>query len=224
MPAIFNAFIFDLNGTIIDDMDYHIKAWYKIFNRLGAPLTYEETREQCYGKNEEVLERVLPGKFSGEEKTEIGISKEKQYRKEFRPHLKLIDGLDKFLCKTKETGIKMGIGSAAIMDNVDFVLDGLHIRHYFDAIVSADNVQLSKPHPETFLKCAAELNVNPSMCLVFEDSAKGIESAAQAGMKTVVLTTMHKKEEFKDYDNHIVSYIKDYRKISTDLFSKAYQL
>lgn len=213
MP-LFKAFLFDLNGTIIDDMEYHVKAWYKIFNDLGIHLTYEETKAECYGKNEEVIERVMPGRFSDKEKKEMGFEKEKQYQREFRPHLKLIDGLDNFLKETKEGGIKIALGSAAVMYNVDFVLDGLNIRHYFDVIVSADDVKFSKPHPETFLQCAEKLNLAVSECLVFEDAPKGIESAINAGMKSVVLTTMHDRNEFEKYDSHILTYGKNYQEIS----------
>src|SRR5205814_2079492 len=112
---------------------------------------------ECYGKNEEVLERIFPGRFTMEEKTKIGLEKEKQYRVEFKPHLKLIKGLDNLLKKTYDQGIKMAIGSAAIACNIDFVLDGLLIRKYFDVIVGADDVTHSKPDPETFIKCAEGL-------------------------------------------------------------------
>ncbi len=192
----YKAFLFDLNGTMIDDMDYHIKAWHRILNELGAAISLERTREECYGKNYELLERIFPGRFSNEEKYIMSIEKEKQYQREFRPNLKLIAGLDGFLKKSYEKGIKMAIGSAAIMFNIDFVLDGLNIRHYFDALVSADNVQHSKPDPETYLKCAELLNIAPGECLVFEDAPKGVESALRAGMDSVVLTTMHQPEEF----------------------------
>ncbi|MES1214050.1 MAG: HAD family phosphatase [Bacteroidota bacterium] len=195
------AFLFDLNGTMIDDMSYHIHAWHRIFNRLGLDISLEKTKLECYGKNQEVLERAFPARFSEEEKVLMGFEKEKQYQEDFRPNLKLIDGLAEFLNKSFKKGIKMGIGSAAIMYNVDFVLEGLSIRHYFDAIVSADDVTISKPHPETFLKCAEELNVDPSECIVFEDSPKGVEAAQKAGMKAIVLTTMHAAEEFENYDN-----------------------
>ena len=103
----------------------------------------------------------------------------------------------------------MAIGSAAIMYNIDFVLDELGIRHYFDVLVSADNVSDSKPNPETWLQCADKIGVSPDRCLVFEDSIKGVESALNAGMDCVVITTMHLKEEFAAYTN-IVSFIDDY--------------
>src|SRR5215203_2676317 len=93
-----------------------------------------------------------------------------------------------------QAGIKIAIGTAAIMNNVDYVLDGVHIRHYIDAIVCADDVHESKPHPETFLKCAEVLGVAPNNCLVFEDSPKGAESAFNAGMDCIIVTTLHKPE------------------------------
>jgi beta-phosphoglucomutase-like phosphatase (HAD superfamily) len=103
----------------------------------------------------------------------------------------------------------MAIGSAAIMFNIDFVLDELGIRGYFEALVSADNVRESKPSPETWLLCAQNLGVDPKSCLVFEDSLKGVESALNAGMDCVVITTMHQRDEFKQYPN-IVSFIDDF--------------
>src|SRR5688500_6355776 len=111
----YKAFLFDLNGTMIDDMAYHVKAWHGIINNLGANLSMEEGKQQCYGKNSELLERVFPGRFSEEEKDKIGFLIEEQYQAEFRPNLRLISGLDIFLQNACEQKIKMGIGSAAIV-------------------------------------------------------------------------------------------------------------
>ena len=117
------AFLFDLNGTMIDDMDFHIKAWHTILNDLGANISIERVKEECYGKNGELLERVFPGRFSEEEKTKMSFDKEAAYQKAFRPSLKLINGLDEFLARASKENIPMAIGSAAILFNIDFVLD-----------------------------------------------------------------------------------------------------
>jgi beta-phosphoglucomutase len=209
MTKNYKAFLFDLNGTMIDDMAFHIKAWHRIVNELGANLTLEEVKRECYGKNHDLLDRVFPGRFSVEEKNRMSIEKEKQYQLEFRPYLKLINGLTEFLAEAKKQGIKMAVGSAAIMFNIDFVLDGLHIRHYIDAIVSADDVAFSKPAPETFLSCAEKLGITPADCLVFEDAPKGVEAAANAGMDCFVLTTMHPEEDFTKYKN-VVGFGEDF--------------
>jgi beta-phosphoglucomutase len=209
------AFLFDLNGTMIDDMGYHTEAWHEILNNdLGAQLSREAVKMEMYGKNHELLVRVFgEDRFTEDEKDQISFEKEKRYQQRYKPHLKLIDGLDSFLKKADSKGIKMAIGSAAITFNVDFVLDGLNIRQYFPVIISADNVHISKPDPETFLKGAEGLGVNPENCIVFEDNPKGVEAARRAGMKCVVLTTMHEEYEFEGLDNILV-FVNDY----TDVF------
>ena len=103
----------------------------------------------------------------------------------------------------------MAIGSAAIPANISFVLDGLHIRYFFSCLVSADDVQYSKPDPETYLKCSRSLGIAPAECIVFEDTPKGVEAASNAGMQTIVITTMHKPPEFSVFKN-VLFFIEDY--------------
>jgi beta-phosphoglucomutase len=203
------GFIFDMNGTIIDDMPWHIKIWNQMFNELGAEHTLEQSKEQLYGKNGEILERIFPGRFTDAEKDALEIEKEKRYQQLYRSEMKLINGLDAFFVKAFENNIAIGLGTAAIKFNVDFILDGLHIRKYFKSIVTAEDVTISKPHPETFLKCAALLNTASADCIVFEDSPKGVETALNAGMQCVVITTMHTAEEFKHYPN-VICIVNDY--------------
>ena len=209
------AFIFDLNGTMINDMQYHANAWYDILNNdLKAGLTWDEVKVQMYGKNDELLERIF-GKdhFSPQQTEELSIEKERRYQQAYLPKLALINGLQGFLEKSAKEKIPMAIGSAAIPFNIDFVLDNLHLRHFFRAIVSADDVTISKPDPETFIRCAELLGVSPSHCLVFEDAPKGVEAARNAGMFCIVLTTMHSRHEFEMYDN-VLLYIEDYQSLA----------
>src|ERR1700744_4024890 len=140
MGKKYKAFLFDLNGTMIDDMDYHILAWHHIVTGLGAKISRERMKAECYGKNDELLERIFPGRFSQQEKERLGLEKEKAYQDAFRPRLRLMDGLRECLEQKSEKGIKNAIGSAAIRYNIDFVVDGVRIRKYIDAIVSADDV------------------------------------------------------------------------------------
>ncbi len=199
------AFIFDLNGTMINDMEYHTKAWMNLLNNeLGGNFTWDEVKQQMYGKNPEVLVRMFgPDRFTLDEMNDLSLEKEKRYQEAYLSQLQLLPGLNNFLEKAYQKGIPMAIGSAAIPFNIDYVLDNLNIRHYFKAIVSADDVALSKPHPETYLKVAELLNVAPTDCLVFEDVPKGAEAAENAGMQCVVLTTTHQQDEFTNLTNVI---------------------
>jgi len=199
------AFIFDLNGTMINDMEFHTKAWINLLNtELGGNFTWAEVKQQMYGKNPEVIVRMFgPDRFTLEEMNRLSYEKEKRYQEEYLSQLQLLPGLASFLEHAYLKGIPMAIGSAAIPFNIDFVLDNLNIRHYFKVIVSADDVVLSKPHPETYLKAAELLGVPPAHCVVFEDVPKGAEAAANAGMDAVILTTTHQRDEFDNLPNVI---------------------
>ncbi|TSJ44817.1 HAD family phosphatase [Fluviicola chungangensis] len=131
------------------------------------------------------------------------------YRELYRPHLALIQGLGGFLRQADQSGVLMAIGSAATNFNIDFVLDNLDIRSYFNAIVGAEDVIESKPDPEVFLKGAGLLGVEPESCVVFEDVPKGAEAALNAGMSAIIVTTTHMEEEFANYPN-VLFFISDY--------------
>ena len=208
------AFLFDLNGTVIDDMHYHAEAWFDILNNdLGAGLTWEEVKVQMYGKNDELLIRIFgDNHFSQERIKELSVEKERRYQLAYLPQLKLMKGLQQFLDQSNAAGIKMAIGSAAIPFNIDFVLTNLQLYKYFPVVVTADDVLISKPHPETFLKCAQLLEVKAKDCIVFEDAPKGVESACNAGMSCFVLTTTHPKEDFVAYAN-IIGFASDYSEL-----------
>src|SRR5690606_29477161 len=116
------AFLFDLNGTMIDDMDFHLRVWHHVLTKeLGSSLTLEEVRGHMYGKNHELLVRVFgEDHFSPQEMDAISQRKEEQYQELFKPHLKLLPGLTEFLEKAKQKDIRMAIGSAAIPFNINF--------------------------------------------------------------------------------------------------------
>jgi len=205
-----SAFIFDMNGTMIDDMHFHTRAWYQVLSQLGAGLSIEQTKLHMYGKAEEMFDRIFgPGKFNDQELQEIILNKELAYQDEFRPHLKLIDGLGAFLQKARAAGIGLAIGTAAPKTNVDYVMDGLQLHSLFPVIIGAEDVTTSKPDPEVFLSAAAGLKTAPEKCIVFEDSPKGVEAAQRGGMKAVVVTTFHEPGDFAHLSN-VLMCVKDY--------------
>jgi beta-phosphoglucomutase len=206
----YKGFIFDMNGTMIDDMAYHELAWHDVLvNQLSAPLTLEQVRLQLYGTHVEMFYRIFgESKFTRAEIDEISTRKEQRYRDEFLPSLKLIDGLDSFLRRSQQKGISLSIGTAAPPENVDFVLDNLKIRHYFPVIVGQPDVRISKPDPEVFVKAAALMSLMPGDCLVFEDSPKGIEAARRAGIDAVAVTSFHTAKELAN--DNVVAVISNY--------------
>ena len=207
------AFIFDMDGTLVDNMGYHELAWQSLLSDMGKEMSIEELRHVAYGKNEEVLERVFLKKHTDEELEKLFKIKEVKYRTLYTPHLKLIAGLLPFLTKAKAMGIPMAIGTGAGIRNLNFVLDGTEIRHFFEGIVVADDVRYGKPHPETFLKAAQLLGVSPANCIVFEDVQSGLEAAHRAGMQSVALTTTYSKAFLSGFPS-VIEVVSDYESIS----------
>ncbi len=206
------ALIFDMDGTMVDNMMVHHRAWQQKLAEIGLNLTLEEVIANCHGKNDEILQRLFGEKYNFEERDRISYEKEAVYREVFLKDLKLIDGLNDMLKTAFKMGIPMGIGTAARPENVDYVLDNLNIRHYFKAIVTSADVDKGKPDPSVFLMVADILGVKYSNCLVFEDSPTGAKTAVNAGMKAIILTTTHKAEEFSEFSS-VLKCLPDYTSI-----------
>lgn len=207
------AIIFDMDGTMIDNMMVHHRAWHKKLNSLGLELSLEEVMEKVHGVNVEILERLFGDRFTPEERVQISWEKEEAYREIYRPELKLIPGLTGFLQELTASDLQMAVASAAPPENVDFVMDNLALRHYFPHILHSESVENGKPHPEIYLKTADRLGVHPSECVVFEDSPVGSTAASRAGCSVVVVTTTHEAAEFADIPG-VKGYIKDFSEVS----------
>ena len=205
--------IFDMDGTMVDNMMVHHKAWQQRLEQAGLTMTLEEVIATCHGKNDDILVRLFGDKYNLEERNKISDEKEAIYRTVFLDQLQLIAGLPQLLEEAHQHQIPMGIGTAAGIENVNFVLDNLNIRHYFKTIVCSTDVEKGKPHPEVFFKVADQLGLSYNQCLVFEDSPTGAKTALNAGMKAIILTTTHKAEEFENIAS-VLRCVEDYTEIS----------
>lgn len=211
--------IFDMDGTMVDNMMIHHRAWQAKLRELGLDLSIEEVMKKVHGINEEILERLFGDALTPEQRKQFSFEKEATYRNIFKPELKLVDGLHDLLLDMKEQGVPMGIGSAAPPENVNFVLDNLNIRHFFNSVLNAQHVEKGKPDPEVYLKVADQLKCVPKDCLIFEDSPTGAEAAMRANCKTIIITTTHSVSEFAQFPN-IIKFIKDFRELKSGFLNQ----
>ena len=207
------AIIFDMDGTMIDNMMIHHRAWQRQLHQAGLDWTLEEVKEKIHGVNIEIIKKLFGDQFTEQERIDFSAAKEAEYRRIYTPQIKLIDGLQAFLDKIKTANIPMGIGTAAPGNNANWVLDTLDLRDYFQCIFHSGDVQNGKPHPEVFLKVADAMKIPIEDCVVFEDSVAGAETALNAGCKAVIVTTTHSKEEFAHFP-HIIKFIDNYDEIN----------
>ena len=203
------AIIFDMDGTMVDNMMIHHKAWQETLLELGLDWDLEKIRQEVHGVNVEILKRLFGSRFNSEERETISFEKEERYRQIYKPDLKLIKGLTTFLDQLSKKGIPLAVGSAAPPGNVDFVLDNLKLRDKFLYVLHSDSVSQGKPHPEIYLKLSALLGYEPKDIVVFEDSPTGAKAASEAGCPCVVITTTHTAHEFEGISG-IVRFIEDY--------------
>ncbi len=189
------AFIFDMDGTLVDNMRFHGAAWQKMLAENGIEADAKDFLVKTAGRTNR---EIIPNFFTdaGEEKLlELGGRKETLYRKLFLPHRKVVEGTIQFLTEANNLGIRMAVATAAPIANMEFILDGLDLRRFFTAITTAADVANGKPNPEIFLKSAEKLNVEPKNCLVFEDAINGFEAANRAGMKSIGIATVNSIED-----------------------------
>ncbi len=212
---IMKGVIFDMDGTMVDNMMTHHRAWQRKLVALGLELSLEEVKEKVHGVNTEILERLFGDRFTPEERLEISREKEAEYRAIFRSELRLIKGLPEFLDELAATGIPMAVGTAAPPENMDFVLDELNIRHYFQGVFHAGSVSRGKPDPEIFEMAAGSMGLSPRDCLIFEDSPTGAEAARRAGSSTIIITTTHQEAEFRQFPN-VKKCIPDFSGVTVD--------
>jgi beta-phosphoglucomutase len=139
----------------------------------------------------EVLRHFLGNRFSDAELAQLSAQKEFLYRVLFRKKLKATKGLLAFLKAAETLKIPMALATGGGKANIDFILDGLSIRTYFQSVLGAGDVKHGKPNPEIYLKSADALGLLPEQCFVFEDALPGIEAAHRAGMRIIGIATTH---------------------------------
>jgi beta-phosphoglucomutase family hydrolase len=195
MKQRIRAVLFDLDGTLVDNMKAHIEAWIVVGRKLGRELTSEEILRDFSGrKNEEILPKVAGRPLTPAELEALAEEKEALYRELYAPDLRLLDGAAALLDELATHGVACGIASAAPRKNRDFVLNGLGLRSRMGAIVGAEEVTRGKPAPDLFLEAARRLGCEPHATLVFEDAVLGVQAGRAAGMTVCAVTTSESSE------------------------------
>ena len=199
--------IFDMDGTLIQNMPFHMRAFDVQAERHNYKLTQPVTN-RFYGRhNDEIFLNVVEPwvvekfglQFLSEEKEAI-------YRELYAGNVRLTDGLAELLADAAAKGVKCYIGSAGPRVNVELIWNGAELDGKIDGYICGDDVVNFKPHPEIFLKSCERMELNPKDCVVFEDAISGIKAGFAAGCKVVALNTTATTEDLQSVGvEHIVS-------------------
>lgn len=187
-----DAFLFDLDGVIIDSSEFHKQSWVVLMSSKGINFSEEDFKITFGKRNEEILKDYFPDLPESEIK-KMSYEKEELYRKLAKGNIKPIDGSIDTLRLIRENGFKIALVSSTPKENIDFIFKELKLDNFFDAVVSGTDIKQGKPNPECYLIAAAKLGVKPQRCYVVEDSEHGLEAGKRSGAKCIGITTTHKK-------------------------------
>ena len=186
--------IFDLDGTIVDSLPYHYKAWKIFFKENKVENFSERLKDYKGGGTLDLLTAVYGDKYSRKELKIMTDDKEIIFREIYKNNVVPIMGfMDMFeLIKSKK--ILVGIASNAIRKNVKMILSELKIYEKFDSIICGDEVKRGKPDPEMFDETIDRFNLKKEECLIFEDSVEGVSAAVNSRVDVVGITSSTSKK------------------------------
>ncbi len=181
--------IFDLDGTIVDSMPIHYVAWRNTAAKYGIELPVELFQQLAGVPLYPTVEKLNEIFKKQIDPQEMGNTKELEYENSMH-NASLIEPV--FNIVKKYHGVlpmAVGTGGGEYIANKTMRLMGLD--KYIDIVVSSDDITNGKPHPETFLRCAERMGIDPALCQVFEDGALGIQAGKAAGMMVVDVTNYY---------------------------------
>lgn len=211
------ALIFDMDGTMVDSMPWHAKAWIEFARRRGLVLDVPDLMRRTTGRNAFECACELMGRQVTEaESVEITHEKESIYRELFGAAFTEVAGFRAFAAQAAARGLKIAVGTAGDRHNIEFVMSRLHMNPLPLAIVGGDEGLPGKPQPDIFLEAARRIGVAPGRCIVFEDAPFGIEAARRGGMRAVAVCTTHSAAELAG--PHVLAAVRDYEELAQSNF------
>lgn len=205
------AVIFDMDGTLVATTEADYKAWERIFNDHGRPLSFEDYYPLLGKKSHDVVHDVLG--IKDERSVEV-LSWKMKYFEEIveEKGIEVLPFAFDFLRLLKDHNILLGLATSSRQAKMKLVLEQSGLAPFFDICVTGEMVDKGKPNPDIFLLTAEKLGVSPVECIVVEDAIHGVSAALAAGMKCIAIVSTHTREEI----NHANLVIDTYAELTKE--------
>jgi len=203
------AILFDMDGVIVDSEPLHFEAHKKALAQFGIELTLEDYMKFGVSAGDEALYEKMSELFGVLiNKSEISKIKKQFYREIFNEKGKMIPGVLEAL-RTFSKKYKLAVVSSGSMNAIEFVLEKLDIKNYFNLIVCGEDAKRAKPFPDLYLKAIELLSLEKESCVAIEDSETGIAAAKDAGIKCIAIPNEFTKNQDVSRADMILSSIKE---------------
>jgi beta-phosphoglucomutase len=218
---VFEAVIFDWDGTLADSMLVIVDSFQKPLNEIGCKVTDEFLLKRIGIGARNMFKEALSscGVSCGEKRLKVLLEKKVQLHAEMADKIELTKGARELLDSLRPK-VKMALATMSNRPVIDKLLKQKNLGDHFGFVLTVDEVTEPKPSPEVFLKCAAQLNCQPERCVVVEDSVFGLEAAARANMKCIAVPSgaYSKKELIAEHPDLIVDSLREKQKILDFIF------
>jgi HAD superfamily hydrolase (TIGR01509 family) len=209
--------IFDMDGVIVDSEELHEHCEKEVLKQYNAVLTSELFKDVKGMRDKETFQ-YYSRHFDIKEHPDILLQKKMEiFTRLMQKKMRVYPGF-KDLAKKCKNRFKVGLVTSSSKQSVSTILKHFDIKHLFDAIVTAEDVQLAKPYPEPYVKIAEKLHVKANQCLVIEDAIHGITSAKTAGAKCIAVTNTFPKKQLQDTSADFI--IKSLRELDIETIKK----
>lgn len=204
-----------MDGVIVDTNPHHRLAWREYYQRYGKTLSDEDFVQYVSGKhNNDIVAHLFAGQtLSAEESIRLAHEKEALFRELYQASITPVPGLIEFLKALKVAGIRTAVATSAPVENLDFIVDALALRPYFDTLLNESMVRHPKPDPEIYQKAMELLGVEPADSVVFEDSMTGIQAGKASGASVVGVATTQTPDELRPFVDDV---IRDFTEMTLD--------
>ena len=196
-----SVYLFDMNGVIIDDEHLHEEATKYVLKKYGYACTHADYKLYFAGRTRDAgFKSYGMAHTATYDVHQLSEEKDRKYQQLARKGLSTVDHVVDFIMHLNSIGSRMAVVTGAPRKEAKHVLEEFALADYFSQVITGEDITLSKPHPEGYLKAAAMLQISPSACVVVEDAPNGIKAAKRAGMSCIAITTSHAEHELAAAD------------------------
>jgi len=180
--------LWDMDGVLVDTGEFHFCSWVQTLAEMGISLDRGTFRSVFGRNNADTLAALLGRPLETQLLSRVSERKELLFRQLIHGQARPLPGVHLWLERLRSLGVRQVIASSAPQENIDYLVDELGLRPYFEALLAGHDLP-GKPDPTLFLRAAQQMGLPPERCIVIEDSLAGIEAARRAGMKCIAVTT-----------------------------------